>query len=281
MKNMLYMMVMVGILSSCSHAIQKAFITGVSRGIGYELAHNLLTKGIHVIGIARADEHTSTIQHLSAFPYFSYLSVDLATSEGISKVREYVRKEQPVFDFIVHNAAILMPLKNLADMDLAMMENVVQANLIAPMKLSSLLIPYCKKGAKILNVTSSAATTPFAQAGPYCAAKAGLNMLTNILKKELEPHAIAVASVIPGDVDTAMQQILRETDDLQSRATFIRNYNEHKLIDPATCALFLTWLLCEATFDEFNMQEDPFDIYDTSHHAQWLLNGKTIPLSPF
>jgi len=280
MKNMLYMAVMAGVLSGSSHAMQKAFITGVSRGIGYELAHNLLKKGIHVVGVARADLNTSTIQSLSAFPHFTYLSVDLATSEGIRKVQEYVKNEQPLFDYIVHNAAILMPLKNLAAMDLAVMENVVQANLIAPMKLSSILIPSCKKGAKILNVTSCAATTPFAQAGPYCAAKAGLNMLTNILKKELEPHAIAVASVIPGDVDTAMQKILRETDDLELRATFIRNYNEQMLIDPATCALFLTWLLCESTFDEFNIQEDPFDIYDVSHHAQWLKDGKTIPPRP-
>lgn len=249
-------------------AKQVALVTGVSRGIGYALTQNLLNRGIQVIGIARSD--VSAVQELVADPNFIYISADLATPEGIETVRTYIKTHQYSFDFIVHNAAIMMPPQTIETMDLETMEKVIQVNLLAPMKLSKIVITHCNINARILNINSCASIIPFPQVAPYCIAKAGLTMFTNVLRQELQNRSIAVASVIPGDVDTEMQRILRETREFNLAEKLYENYNTGQLIAPNICAQFLSWLLCDTSFDDFNNALTQWDIYDQSHHAHWL-----------
>lgn len=254
---------------------QRALITGVSRGIGFALAHNLLQRGIEVLGIARTDR--SQISQLITSPGFTYLSLDLATNNGLYSLQEFIKTQKLTFDFVIHNAGMMMTPQTLDAMSTDIMEQTIQLNLLAPMKLSHILAPFYQSHSRILNITSPAATRATAQEGPYCISKAGLNVLTQVLRKELEPRSIAVAGVIPGQVDTDMQFILRNTQTFHLQQKFHDNFIHGLLISPDICADFLSWLLCEMPFDEFNGKADPWDIYDTTLHGRWL---KTM-LPPF
>ena len=55
---------------------------------------------------------------------------------------------------------------------------------------------------RIVNVSSQAGKRPFAMLGAYCAAKAGVILLTQVLATELGPSGITVNAVCPGTVDT-------------------------------------------------------------------------------
>jgi NAD(P)-dependent dehydrogenase (short-subunit alcohol dehydrogenase family) len=59
-------------------------------------------------------------------------------------------------------------------------------------------------GGRIVNVTSIHEHAPLPSAGAYCAAKAGLGMLTKVLALELAPHGILVNAVAPGHIATPM-----------------------------------------------------------------------------
>jgi NAD(P)-dependent dehydrogenase (short-subunit alcohol dehydrogenase family) len=59
-------------------------------------------------------------------------------------------------------------------------------------------------GGRIVNVTSVHERLPRLGAAAYCAAKAGLGMLTKVLALELAEHAITVNSVAPGEIATEM-----------------------------------------------------------------------------
>jgi NAD(P)-dependent dehydrogenase (short-subunit alcohol dehydrogenase family) len=59
-------------------------------------------------------------------------------------------------------------------------------------------------GGRIINVTSVHEHVPRAGAAAYCAAKAGLGMLTKVLGMELAQHGITVVSVAPGEIATPM-----------------------------------------------------------------------------
>jgi NAD(P)-dependent dehydrogenase (short-subunit alcohol dehydrogenase family) len=57
-------------------------------------------------------------------------------------------------------------------------------------------------GGRIVNVSSQAGKRAFAMLGAYCAAKAGVILLTQVLATELGPNGITVNAVCPGTVDT-------------------------------------------------------------------------------
>lgn len=59
-------------------------------------------------------------------------------------------------------------------------------------------------GGRIINVTSVHEHVPRLGAAAYCAAKAGLGMLTKVLALELAEHSITVTSVAPGEIATPM-----------------------------------------------------------------------------
>ncbi|MEV7807953.1 SDR family oxidoreductase [Microbispora sp. NPDC088329] len=59
-------------------------------------------------------------------------------------------------------------------------------------------------GGRIVNVTSVHEDYPRLGAGPYCAAKGGLRMLSRTLALELARHGITVNTVAPGEIATPM-----------------------------------------------------------------------------
>ncbi|MDI5968864.1 SDR family oxidoreductase [Streptomyces sp. SL13] len=60
------------------------------------------------------------------------------------------------------------------------------------------------RGGRIVNVTSVHEHQPRVGAAPYCAAKGGLGLLTQVMALELAEHAITVNAVAPGEISTPM-----------------------------------------------------------------------------
>jgi NAD(P)-dependent dehydrogenase (short-subunit alcohol dehydrogenase family) len=58
------------------------------------------------------------------------------------------------------------------------------------------------RGGRIVNVSSQAGKRGFPMLGAYCAAKAGVILLTQVMAAELGPLGITVNAVCPGTVDT-------------------------------------------------------------------------------
>ncbi|MEV5427793.1 SDR family oxidoreductase [Streptomyces sp. NPDC052701] len=59
-------------------------------------------------------------------------------------------------------------------------------------------------GGRIVNVTSVHEHQPRVGAAPYCAAKGGLGLLTQVMALELAEHGITVNAVAPGEISTPM-----------------------------------------------------------------------------
>jgi NAD(P)-dependent dehydrogenase (short-subunit alcohol dehydrogenase family) len=60
------------------------------------------------------------------------------------------------------------------------------------------------RGGRIVNVTSVHEHVPLREAGPYCAAKGGLGLLTKVMAVELAEHGITVNAIAPGEIATPM-----------------------------------------------------------------------------
>jgi NAD(P)-dependent dehydrogenase (short-subunit alcohol dehydrogenase family) len=60
------------------------------------------------------------------------------------------------------------------------------------------------RGGRIINITSVHESAPRVGSGAYCAAKAGLGMLTRVMAQELGEYGITVNCVAPGEIATPM-----------------------------------------------------------------------------
>jgi len=119
---------------------------------------------------------------------------------------------------VVNNAGILgpSPLPALLDTPLDRLEEVLWTNTVAQLGVLQAVRPHIKPGARILNITSDAAVSPYPGWGGYGAAKAALEQISAVLA--VEAPEWRVYTVDPGDMRTQMQQDAYPGEDISDRA---------------------------------------------------------------
>ncbi len=102
---------------------------------------------------------------------------------------------------------------------------------------------------RVVNVSSQAGKRGFPMLGSYCAAKAGVIMLTQTLAHELGPSGITVNAVCPGTVDTdllnkddAFRMMVEATDPVGFDAWLRREIPLGRLQLPEDVAAAIAWL---------------------------------------
>lgn len=191
---------------------RTAVITGASAGLGKALAERLAADGWNLVLTARgASRLAEAAERLGA----AYLAGDVADAAHRERLVDLTEGR---IDLLVNNASTLgqTPLPELRQADLTRWPGLFEVNTIAPIALAQLALPSLRKrrGA-IVNITSDAASGPYATWGPYGATKAALDQLSNVLAAE-EPD-VAVWAVDPGEMHTRMlADAIGETDAWQA-----------------------------------------------------------------
>lgn len=185
------------------------FVTGTSKGIGFALVKSLLEKNENrVVGFSRQNE----IKH----DHFKHISVDLA---DISVVKEQVNSYfevhgEPEQVTLINNAGTLGEVGYVGELTSDSIADVYNLNLIAPAILMNAFVEKFKAGTSkilIVNISSGAGSYPVDGWSGYCATKAGLNMLSEVVASEqkIRGNNVHVFSLAPGIVDTGMQEKIR------------------------------------------------------------------------
>lgn len=244
-----------------------AIVTGASSGIGAELTKKLAAQGITVYAVARRESELSALKNL--YPdYIHPICADLSTEQGIEDVIESV--EGLTIDYLVNNAGIL-GLKSLNKMTYQDYLSILTTNSIAPALLTGNLA--WRNDARIINISSLAASNSFEGLVGYSMSKGALNSLTEVTQKEFgQYNQILTISFIPGEVDTMMQEQLRHFPVLSEKFQDLKRSGQ--LLHPEISAQCLSWLLLEATPEQFLLAKS---VYDTNHQALWLNPGQSIP----
>lgn len=239
-------------------------ITGGGSGIGKALALALVKRDKKVLIIGRRE---NMLAETAAFDSrIKYMAADVAKPEDLRAIKKYVSNEVRI-EGLVNNAGTLLPLKPLATVDIDEWNQTFAVNLNASLLLPQLLLEQLTD-ARVLNISSGAAYFPVKGWAAYCCSKASLSMLTKCW--QIEMNHLAFASVMPGIIDTDMQTILRSDANLdQEKMAFFRQlYLQNQLLNTATVASFLSWMLLDVDKTWYCSQE--WDIYDTTHHRYWL-----------
>ncbi len=180
-----------------------ALVTGAARRIGATTVRMLHQHGATVVIHYRnsekdADKLCAELNKLrSDSCYIQQAELDEIAS--LEKMIEDVVTKVGRLDILINNASSFFPTK-VGEIKEADWDNLFSSNLKAPLFLSQAAAPYLEKSQGcIINMVDIHAERPLAEHPVYCAAKAGLLMLTKSLAKELGPH-VRVNGVSPGAI---------------------------------------------------------------------------------
>jgi len=194
-----------------------AVITGASQGLGLALAHTLAASGWSVVADARdAVRLDAAVADLPGGPHLA-VPGDVTDSWHRGALAASAA-DLGGADLLVNNASTLgaSPLPRLADLEPDTYLRTFEVNVVAPIALTSLLLPQLRaREGRVLNVTSDASVEAYETWGGYGSSKAALDHATRVLAAE-EP-GLRVYAVDPGDLRTAMHQAAFPDDDISDR----------------------------------------------------------------
>lgn len=173
-----------------------AVITGVSSGVGYDLALDLLAKDWIVYGISR-NEIKWPYSSLDKFETFKHIRADLSSPEVFDKL------DGVGVDLLVNNAGVFSN-KEFALESTETICNLIDINVRGTMLITSGLIKNMKAGSRIIFINSVAGLEEIENQAVYCASKAALTAFAGVLGKELRPKKIKVTSIHPGGINTPL-----------------------------------------------------------------------------
>jgi NAD(P)-dependent dehydrogenase (short-subunit alcohol dehydrogenase family) len=159
-------------------------ITGVSRGLGRELAKAVLAQGDVVVGASRNGRCPLD----AASGRLDVLPMDLSNWQQIQAIVEHAIKTFGRIDVLVNNAGfgLLSAIEEANDEELS---QVYEANLFATLRVVRAALPAfrAQRFGLIINISSIAAMAPSPGAGLYASAKAGMEAFSESLSHELAP----------------------------------------------------------------------------------------------
>jgi NAD(P)-dependent dehydrogenase (short-subunit alcohol dehydrogenase family) len=235
-----------------------AVVTGASRGLGETIATYLSGEGYRLILTARGtgplEEVVQRLRRGGSSTVYG-IAGDVNDRFHRVSVREKVIALGGGLSLLVNNASELgpSPLPPLAAFPLEDLDRIYRTNVISAVGLvQELLAPLEEAHGRVVNISSDAALGGYPGWGGYGASKAALDLVTRTLANELKDRGVAVTSVDPGDLRTAMHQAAFPGESIDDRPL------------PEVTLPFWAWLLhqdpARITGQRFRAQADRWEL---------------------
>lgn len=186
-------------------ANKTVLITGAGGGFGRQLARQFRAAGAKLILTDVSDHALQDVVDAAGDALIASLAADLATAEGCGTVVEACAAHALVPDILVNNAGIGVAGR-LDNIPHEQWENLMQLNLLAPMRLCNRMLPgMVERGSgHIVNVSSLAGWLGSKGLSAYCASKFGLRGFGASLAADLEGTGVHVTNIYPCFSQTAI-----------------------------------------------------------------------------
>ena len=187
-----------------------AVVTGASRGIGKQIARDLIISGAKVALISRSEKELNIVfQEFSKLGETIPLALDIKNIEEVKNAIKTIIDKWGKIDILVNNAGVTSD-NLLIKMKESEWDYVIDINLKGTFNCIKSVIPNMLKqrSGKIINITSVVGISGNAGQSNYCASKAGVIGLTKSIGKEYGVKGINVNAIAPGFIETDMVQDL-------------------------------------------------------------------------
>ena len=187
---------------------KKIIITGGGSGIGKAIIREFYQAGARDFAvIGRKPERLKALEADFPQAHFILFQGDVSQLEAIRQFSQSVKDTWGAADILINNAGVVSAgaLETISDEDIIAQQSINVTGLIL---LTKYALPLLKKStqAAIINVSSSIALIGLPFYTPYAAAKGGVKMFSEALRRELKDFPIHVMTVYPTATDTPMMQ---------------------------------------------------------------------------
>ncbi len=185
------------------------FLTGASSGLGWALAPLIAKEGHAVALVARRtdrlEELAGRIQ--AAGGRALAITADVGDRQAVHAAVQRASKALGPIDRLIANAGVGEPTPA-EGFDATQVEWILRVNLLGVAYCVEAILPgMLERGAgHLVAVSSLAGYRGLPGSAAYCASKAGLTAMMESLRIELKPRNIAVTTLCPGFVKTAMTE---------------------------------------------------------------------------
>lgn len=177
-------------------------ITGGNSGIGLGTAKYLLKNDYYIITVSRNEKNINDAkEQLGDFSdRATFLQGDISKVEDCNRIYNEIYKKYGRLDGLVNSAGITTS-GGIEQESIEEWNKTLNVNLTGIFILIKTLLPLLKKSenASIVNI-SSISSIRVGSSISYCVSKAGVDMLTHYLGKELAKYNIRVNSINPAEV---------------------------------------------------------------------------------
>jgi 3-oxoacyl-[acyl-carrier protein] reductase len=185
-----------------------AVVTGGSRGIGRQVALRLAADG-YALGVvfagnrSEADAVVAEIDATRAEAGALALQADVADEVAVAEAFDAVEARFGGVDVVV-NAAGIMPLSTIADLDLEVLDRVYRTNVRGSFAVSQQAVRRVRDGGAIVNFSTSVTRLQIPGYGAYAASKGAVEAMTLILARELRGRDVTANTIAPGPTATEL-----------------------------------------------------------------------------
>ncbi len=176
---------------------KTVIVTGGTRGIGADIVRAFIADGATVFVGARTE--TSFVRELGSHAHF--VKMDVSQAADHRRIVVAAVEKTGRLDVYVNNAGVSQ-WRPVEDIDESFWKTMIDVNLSSVFWGAQAAAAAMKSGATILNISSLAGKRGSANNSAYCAAKFGVNGLTQSFAKEFGARGLRVNAVCPVYITT-------------------------------------------------------------------------------
>jgi len=177
--------------------MQIAIVTGASSGLGREFVREIAKREkIDAIWvIARRENRLHELADGFSVPVVP-VPLDLTEQKSFASLKTLLEEKKPDIRILV-NAAGFGKMGNYAEISQRDNDDMIELNCRALVDMTLIALPYMTRGARILEISSTASFQPLPALSVYAASKAFVQSYSRALRWELFGRGIHVTAVCP------------------------------------------------------------------------------------
>jgi serine 3-dehydrogenase (NADP+) len=184
-------------------ATRTALVTGATSGFGAAIARSLIGAGWRVIATGRRSERLEALKAELGADRLLPVTLDMRDGDAIRAAAAGLPEGWRAVDLLVNNAGLALGTGPAQGADPKQWEEMVATNISGLIAITLALLPALieAKGA-IINMSSVAATYPYAGGNVYGGTKAFVRQFSLGLRSDLSGTGVRVTSIEPGMAET-------------------------------------------------------------------------------